>query len=233
MPTSNVKSQLLKNGWVQLQWKKNPTDEELLNLAEGLSEEVGDRKKRLLHWEFGPVMKMKLKPRAQNYLFSAQAVPFHWDGAFFKEPQFLLFYCDESQGSGGETTFYKTNAIYQSLSHSDKKLAQNIEIIYETEKVAHYGGKIQIPLVQKHPLTGEHILRLAQSVSSSLNPVQRTILSDPTNLVEKLEKILLKNEIVHQWKKGDLVIVDNFSMVHGRKALRANKNRSFRRIQIL
>ena len=84
---------------------QNLSDRDLLKLAQSLSDQKGTLKDQILHWDFGPIMNMKFDPDAKNYLFSSQRVPLHWDGAFYKTPKKLLFYCTETSGSGGETFF--------------------------------------------------------------------------------------------------------------------------------
>lgn len=200
-------------------------EDELLKLAKSYGE--------LLHWEFGPVMNMKYEREAANYLFSDEAVPFHWDGAFYKEPKYLMFYCTDSDGIGGETTFVDTTKLWNSLSEREQAECLNVTLTYSTDKKAHYGGTITVPLVQKHPVTGETILRLAEKVESNRNPVTLTIDGADQDFYNRMTRKLYANEIVHSWMKGDLLIVDNFRFLHGRKALRTNINRSFKRVQIL
>lgn len=215
---------LNSSGWL-LREQADFTEEQLITLAKGMG--------YLLHWEFGPVLTMKYQKDAANYLFSDEAVPFHWDGAFYKEPRFLLFYCLSSDGEGGETIFSDTTALWNSLSTSEQEECRNVTLTYTTEKRAHYGGTITVPLVQKHPATGEVILRLAEKVETQKNPVTLTIEGATADFYERMVKKLYDNMIVHKWKKGDLLIVDNFRFLHGRHPLRSNRDRSFKRIQIL
>jgi alpha-ketoglutarate-dependent taurine dioxygenase len=203
------------------------TESELVAFAESQGE--------LLKWDFGAVMTMKHDPNAANYLFSDEAVPFHWDGAFYKEPSSLLFYCLESEGKGGETLFSNTELIWDSLNSEEKEKALQVTLTYETEKKAHYGGKITVPLVQTHPKTGKTILRLAEEVTSEKNPVKLTVHGASNEFFDGLVAKLYdpKFMISHEWKKGDLLLVDNFTFLHGRKPLLENKTRTFKRIQIL
>ncbi len=216
---------------------KNFSDDDLLLYARSLSRQKGEIKDQILHWEFGSIMNMKFDPEAPNYLFSAEEVPLHWDGAFYREPALLLFYCTETQGNGGETFFLNTELLWDSLTKSEKSECQKITLKYSTEKRAHYGGEITIPLVQQNPLTGTTILRMAEKVETKLNPVTLEIFGSD-NAEDFYERMKAKlNDprflYVHSWQKGDLVICDNFTYLHGRKALRGNLNRSFKRIQIL
>lgn len=215
-------------------------EKELLEFARTHSSkkeaEINDQ---ILFWDFGPVMKMKVSTSSNNYLFSEQNVPFHWDGAFYREPQKILFYCTQSKGEGGETLFADTEKIWDSLNPSEKEICEKITLNYKTQKLAHYGGEINVPLVQEHPVTKKKILRIAERVKTDLNPVDLEIKGVPKELGEKMYNLLVdklyQEEFLytHSWKKGDLLICDNFSYLHGRKALGNNKKRSFMRIQIL
>lgn len=213
------------------------SDKDLIEYAAGLSQKAGDLRDKLLHWDFGPLMNMSYLSDAANYLFSAEKVPFHWDGAFYKEPVALLFYCTESSGEGGETLFSNTEKIWDSLSMEQKQKAEKITMTYRTEKKAHYGGEIRVPLVQKHPRTGKTILRLAERVETALNPVELIIdgVSDGEEFYQFLKEKLYSPEfmIAHKWEKGDLLVCDNFTYLHGRNALNLNLKRSFKRLQIL
>lgn len=204
-------------------------DEALIQYASGLGE--------ILSWDFGKIMHMHYRQDAENYLFSSEAVPFHWDGAFYREPKLLLFYCTESEGEGGETLFSNTEEIYRSLTDAEKELCEKITLTYRTEKKAHYGGTISVPLVQKHPVSGSPILRMAEAVETALNPVSLEITgtTSPDRFYSWMKSKLYDEEFLtsHSWEKGDLLICDNFTYLHGRRPLGNNRSRSFKRIQIL
>ncbi len=215
---------------------KTFTDDELIAHARGLSTVTGDIREQLLHWDFGAVMTMKFDPAATNYLFSDEAVPFHWDGAFYREPRYLLFYCLESEGSGGETLFADTEKIWESLSEEDRVRCRSVQLTYRTKKLAHYGGEITVPLLQSHPETKRPILRIAERVETALNPVELTVSGVPgcEEFFQSLVRMLYRPEFMteHRWEQGDLLVVDNFRYLHGRRSLGSNRRRSFKRIQI-
>lgn len=213
------------------------SDQELIEYAANLSQQKGELKDKLLHWDFGPLMTMSYEESASNYLFSSEKVPFHWDGAFYKEPKFLLFYCTQTQGVGGETLFVDTEKIWAGLTEEERRICAGITLTYKTQKLAHYGGEIHIPLVQKHPVSGNTILRFAEKVETNLNPVEMIItgIDRTEEFYAYMQKKLYSPEYLyeHSWEKGDLLIVDNFTYLHGRRELRENRGRTFKRIQIL
>ncbi|MFZ4714658.1 MAG: TauD/TfdA dioxygenase family protein [Bacteriovoracaceae bacterium] len=207
------------------------TEEKLLSFAESLSLK---KEEKILEWNFGKVMSMKYVQNHPNYLFSQEPVPFHWDGAFFKEPSFLLFYCVSSEGEGGETLFSNTERLAKTLSKDEIQSLRETTMTYKTEKLAHYGGEVTFPALTTHPVKGTNILRIAEEVKSEKNPVELNIKGN-SELIRKLQQRLYEPQFcyAHQWKKGDLLLADNFSLLHGRLALGLNETREFKRIQIM
>ncbi len=194
-----------------------------------------------MSWSFGPVMEMKESQDPENYLFSRERVPFHWDGAFYKVPDYLVFCCIEAptENAGGETLFTSTTKILADASPAQLDVWQRMILTFETEKRAHYGGKIQGPLVQKHPHTKQNILRFAEAVETELNPVSLQISgvsndeasSALTELTQKIYDPLYCYS--HKWQVGDLIFADNHSLIHGRTAFELNCPRHLRRIQLI
>ena len=218
-----MKFELENKGFAKTHLTHIPSDDELLVIAKSFGSE-------LLHWEFGPIMKMGFDQEAKNYLFSAEEVPFHWDGAFFKEPRFLMFFCDESNGVGGETLFTDTTKMLQDF---DVNELRSVRMNFKTEKLAHYGGEIDVPLLQTHPITNKPILRFAEAVSSQKNPVTLSMSGHAPDLYERLKTSAYRHTFEQTWQTGELIIVDNFRFIHGRRALNTNLSRRFRRIQIM
>ncbi|MNL44292.1 Taurine catabolism dioxygenase TauD, TfdA family [compost metagenome] len=93
--------------------------------------------------------------------------------------------------------------------------------------------------MQKHPLSGNSILRFAEPVDTKLNPVTlKVVTKSETNtealVTELTEKIYSANFCYrHEWQEGDLLLADNHSLVHGRTAFEKNCPRHLRRIQLV
>ncbi|TAL59549.1 MAG: TauD/TfdA family dioxygenase [Legionella sp.] len=197
---------------------------------------------KLLHWDFGPVMEMQVATQPKNYLFTEGDVPLHWDGAFHQEPQFLLFHCIQAPlaNSGGETLFVNTEKMWQDASAKQQKEWGEYTLNFVTEKLAHYGGNIQRPLVSQHPQSQHPILRFAEPVGENyLNPVNVQVrdrcLNQSAQILKKLSQIARQPayRYEHVWQKGDFLLADNFSLLHGRNAFKRHSPRHLRRIQIL
>lgn len=196
----------------------------------------------LLAWDFGVVMEMRVHEKPNNYLFTCGQVPFHWDGAFHKEPKFLLFHCVKAPLAhcGGETLFTNTNQLWQRATIEERRKWLTIKLKYKTEKLAHYGGEINVPFVQKHPDTKQIILRFAE-------PVPQTMLNPVEILIEGIDEEKIDHWVAdmtarcyhhencykHQWMNNDILLTDNYYLIHARKAFKQFSPRFLRRIQIL
>ncbi|HVF50243.1 MAG TPA: TauD/TfdA family dioxygenase, partial [Pyrinomonadaceae bacterium] len=199
----------------------------------------------LLEWDFGTVNELRVHTDAQNYLFTNRAVPFHWDGAFAgRVPRYIFFQCEIAppRGTGGETLFTDTTLILRQATAQQRALWQRIRITYTTEKIAHYGGTFTSPLVARHPLSGEALMRFAEPVAD-LNPVTLRIEglaeSEQQGFLKELHETLNDARFCyrHEWTGGDILIADNHALLHGRRAFAQDasrpQSRLIRRVNIL
>lgn len=207
------------------------TKDQMIDLGKKISPH-----RELLEWDFGHLMEMKFDPHHKNYLFSEEKVPLHWDGAFHKAPAYILFYCTHVNApTGGESLFSNTTKLFESLQPEQQEKASKISLRFSTQKMAHYGGIIDVPLVDRHRRTGKPILRIASEVKTSKNPVLRTVTQGDSCFCDELDQLAHHENYLykHQWQKGDLLIVDNDTYLHGRMPLASNTKRSFYRVQAL
>nr|AAZ39276.1 oxygenase [uncultured organism] len=195
----------------------------------------------LLEWDFGAINNLQAQSEAKNYLFTNRAVPFHWDGAFVgRIPHWIFFHCASApeENTGGETLFCHTPLLLEAVSAAGRAQWENISIRYSTEKLAHYGGSFTSPLLAAHPIHGQTILRYAEPVND-LNPVHLEIQGLPeeshTAFLEGMHTRLYDPAVcyAHAWQTGDIVIADNFTLLHGRRAFLRPESRHLRRVNIL
>jgi L-tyrosine isonitrile desaturase/decarboxylase len=194
-----------------------------------------------LEWEFGTVNELRVQTEARNYLYTSGAVPFHWDGAFAgRVPRYIFFHCDVAPplASGGETLFCDTTRLLSLASPAERERWSRIAITYTTEKIVHYGGTFTSPLITAHPDGVEEILRFAEPVAD-LNPVRLEIkgLTGQTEreFLEEMHRRLRdeRASYVHRWMDGDVLIADNYRLLHGRRAFTQSAERRIRRVNIL
>jgi alpha-ketoglutarate-dependent taurine dioxygenase len=228
-----LKDWIAKDRFVLLRGFAPLSTEDMMRLARTLGEP--------LEWEFGAVNELVAKPDAKNYIYTTGAVPFHWDGAFVgKIPHYILFSCEVAPpgDSGGETIFCDGARLLSAATPQQRALWKTTSITYSTDKVVHYGGSFTSPMIVHHPTSGEEILRFAEPVRD-LNPVALDVPGMAPNqreaLIAEVSALLRKPECfaVHPWSAGDVLIADNYALLHGRNAFVHAASRHLRRINIL
>lgn len=192
-------------------------------------------------WDFGAVNDLRVKADTRNYLYTNHAVPFHWDGAFVsRAPHYIIFHCDRAPtaASGGETLFCDTTLLLKHASAEARELWERVVITYTTEKIVHYGGTFTSRMVVQHPLNGQPVLRYAEPVAD-LNPVELIIEglsgTDQTKFIDDMRQRLNDQRCCysHSWLSGDLVIADNYTLLHGRREFAPGVPRHIRRVNVL
>jgi L-tyrosine isonitrile desaturase/decarboxylase len=195
----------------------------------------------ILEWDFGAVNDLRVKEDARNYLYTNHEVPFHWDGAFVsRAPHYIIFHCDIAPlaGSGGETLFCDTTRLLANASAEARELWERIVITYTTEKIVHYGGTFTSPIMAQHPFNARPVVRYAEPVGD-INPVRLVIEGldgmDQREFVDDMRLRLNDPRCCysHRWVTGDLVIADNYTLLHGRRAFTAGVQRHIRRVNVI
>lgn len=200
----------------------------------------------LLAWEFGEILELKIRTNPANHIFTAGRVELHWDGAFVGDrPHYNLFQClqGSAEGAGGETLFVNTYEVLAKANSTQLEHWKKITIDYQTEKKAHYGGRIQESLVSINPYNGEKVIRYIEPFNEDneqINPMQARIgaysNADSDQFLRDFTKRLYKDDVMynHTWKTGDFLIADNSCLLHGRSRFRNNNaQRHIKRINIL
>jgi alpha-ketoglutarate-dependent taurine dioxygenase len=193
----------------------------------------------LQEWDFGVVNNLRVDPQAENYLYTNREVPFHWDGAFAgRIPHYIIFHCDVAPADGsGETLFCDSLRLLAAAPSELVNQWRQIEITYTTEKIVHYGGSFSSPLIARHPENHREILRFAEPVFD-LNPVRVEIrgLADQTetDFLADLHQRLRRDAFCyrHTWRTGDLVIADNYVLLHARREFAPGVKRQIRRVNV-
>ncbi|ANZ15217.1 TauD/TfdA dioxygenase family protein [Streptomyces noursei] len=197
----------------------------------------------VLKWEPGEVIDLVVEDNPRNYLFASGDVPFHWDGAFVEaNPRYFFFQClNSTPGAGGETVFSDTTAVYRDADAELREQWAGISLTYSTEKLAHYGGLVTERLVAQHPATGVPVLRFAEPLDPAIykNPVHVRVdgfgAAAAEEFLAAMAERLHRPEYcyAHDWRTGDIVIADNYALVHGRNAFSGPTNRHLQRVEVI
>lgn len=198
---------------------------------------------KVLEWEVGEVVDLVIEDDPRNYLFASGDVPFHWDGAFVEDnPRWFFFQClDAAPGAGGETVFSDTTAVYRDADEDTRRLWERVSVTYRTEKMTHYGGEVTEQLVSQHPGTGVPVLRFAEPLDPAVykNPVFVEVhgvdAGQQEDFLTSLAETLHRPEYcyAHAWEPGDIVLADNYALVHGRNAFTGPTTRHLQRVEVI
>lgn len=229
----SLKDWIARERYVLLRGFAPLSTESMMRLARTLGEP--------LEWEFGAINELVPKPDARNYIYTTGAVPFHWDGAFVgKIPHYILFSCEVAppEDSGGETLFCDGTRLLGGATPEQRAVWGATSVRYSCDRVVHYGGSFTSPMIVRNPLSGEETLRFAEPVHD-LNPVELEVpgmtAEQREGLIAEMAKLLRKPEccVAHAWRAGDVLVADNYAVLHGRNAFVHPTQRHIRRVNIL
>jgi alpha-ketoglutarate-dependent taurine dioxygenase len=107
----------------------------------------------------------------------------------------------------------------------------------------YYNSKVVSPIITKHPFKECDVIRYNEPPSMNtenfLNPPDLNfsgVDKSELNLFHKSINDALyapSNFYAHEWQEGDVVIADNFSLLHGREKFVSKTPRHLQRIHVL
>jgi alpha-ketoglutarate-dependent taurine dioxygenase len=196
-------------------------------------------------WPFGKVLELVEHENPKDHIFDNNYVPLHWDGMYRPQvPEYQIFHCVQAAlpGQGGRTTFSNTILVLENASFDLKKLWSKVTGIYQ-RKMEFYNSKTVSPIITQHPKKGLSVIRYNEPPSEEkghfLNPPDLEFIglrSEEQEIFHRSLKEALYDPInfyAHEWQTGDVVIADNFSLLHGREEFVSKAPRHLRRIHVL
>ncbi len=107
-----------------------------------------------------------------------------------------------------------------------------------------YESRTNSPIITQHPYRDYSVIRYNERPAAEndtfVNPPDSQFTGIKTGLDEKDFHSSLKQRLydpnhfyAHSWQKGDVVIADNFSLLHGREGFTSNAPRHLQRVQVL
>ena len=194
-------------------------------------------------WPFGKVLELVERNNPEDHIFDNNYVPLHWDGMYRPQvPEFQIFHCVSAprEGQGGRTTFANTMLALEHAPASSRALWSKVTGTYQ-RKMEFYDSTTVSPIITEHPRRGYPVIRYNEPPSAGfgtfVNPP--TLAFDGTDDVGALHRTLRdalyaqSNFYAHTWSQGDIVIADNYSLLHGREAFTTKAPRHLRRVHVL
>lgn len=195
-------------------------------------------------WPFGRVLELKKQSNPEDHIFDNNYVPLHWDGMYRPEvPQYQLFHCVDSPDTdqGGETTFSNTAIVIENAAPASIERWKNTKVRY-TRKMEFYESVTVSPIVTKHPFSEQFVMRYneppAKDVANFINPPIIEFLDVADDELEDLQRELKESlyspdvYYAHVWEQGDVVISDNFTLLHGREPYTNDAPRHLQRVHV-
>lgn len=153
-------------------------------------------------------------PKSSRLLASNQPMDFHTD---HNAANFIAWHCNSQSATGGESLLIDTRPILAGLSESALSILQEISV--QKHRVF-YEDTLSIPLLS--PTDDEAVF--AVYYASWLIGPQADI--KHTRALEKFQKVLLEARPIEiLLSEGDMLIIDNHRMLHGRAGFPTNSNR--------
>ena len=205
-------------------------------------------------WKFGLVLEVKdrgAEGQGLNNVLSQEWMPFHFDGMFKTEkhvrddgsehlvpkpPHFQYFAAvTPSPKNTGFTLFASSKLLFDNLP-GDKTL-ESLEKLTWAVKTSSFDASAihDMPLVVKHPATGQPCLRYHErwpQEKTRFDPTEVTIEHGDDSMCDLLEALLHDRRVCywHSWQEGDLIVNDNIAMLHTRSSFQAGVDRELWRI---
>lgn len=196
-------------------------------------------------WPFGKVLELTEQENPADHIFDNNYVPLHWDGMYRPQvPEFQIFHCVSAPGGnqGGRTTFSNTAIALERAAPSVRSLWSNVTGAYR-RKMEFYDSQTVAPIIAAHPVSGFPVIRYNEPPRDG----DDSFLNHPTlafngvaegesaDFHRGLREALYAPEsfYAHTWRTGDIVISDNYTMLHGREAFTSGAPRHLRRVHVL
>jgi len=155
---------------------------------------------------------IKENPKSTRLLSSNQGMSFHTD---HNAAKLIAWFCNSQSSSGGESLLIDTRDILNKFSEYSLPHLQDISI--KTHQVF-YGDKLSFPLLSVKGDTS--VVYYAQWL------VNHPVCIKNQKALEKFEEEIISAQPYKiLLSEGDLLIIDNHRMLHGREPFPAHSNR--------
>lgn len=196
-------------------------------------------------WPFGKVLELIQQDNPEDHIFDHSYMPLHWDGMYRPQiPEYQIFHCVKAPlpGQGGATTFSNTILALNSTPAHIKDIWSKVTGSYQ-RKMEFYDSKTLSPIITKHPHKDVSVIRYNEPPSAKRGhlvnpPIQEFSGIDHQDLDsfhQSMERALYSSDnfYAHEWQTGDVVIADNFSLLHGREKFVSKSPRHIQRVHVL
>lgn len=184
--------------------------------------------------EYGFGTKLTLEPQeaSDNLQFTTSGMPLHTDGPFNAGPpvKYIGMYCVTAPEVGGESLVASNAAFFEHAPADLLEIMDDIVIEYRNRISGYYkdrpaGSHPRVAPVQIDPETGER--RLVIGLTDPDDPMRTHDAvvvgygeAESAELLGRIKTVLHLPSVLyaHKWRVGEVMIMDNRRVIHGRAA---------------
>ncbi|TDP37671.1 TfdA family taurine catabolism dioxygenase TauD [Nocardia ignorata] len=234
-PRSRYRDKLEQYGFVVLESDGN----ECLTL-EDIMASLGEP----VEYGYGTKLIQEQRPQTNNSQFRTGAIPMHADGFFNADGvRYIGLECLEAPPTGGETLIATSSSFFASAPSDLVARLRDIEIEYRSNVSGFYNerpdGNLVVAPIQVDPVTGGDALRMGVDYPEDpTRNFQASVVGytrkQSLALFEQLDTVFCRPEVTyaHRWEVGQILIMDNLRVVHGRSAYPVDAPRKMVRISV-
>lgn len=209
----------------------------------------------ILPWKTGVIQEVKYEgnndPKSSNTV-SSEAMPMHYDGIFkMKEedapvtgmvrevsdvPRFQYFACQAAAKPGSGATLFASSDLLVRYLPKEWTIDRLSNIRWSCTSEGYFPCHLDdLPLIVSHPATGQPCLRWHQAWPqwrTASGAVEVRIQNEPSSLVNLIDELMYDRRVClrFEWQEGDVVVSDNFTMMHTREGSDSKEERELWRI---
>lgn len=196
-------------------------------------------------WPFGKVLELVERNNPEDHIFDNNYVPLHWDGMYRPQvPEYQIFHCVKAprDGQGGRTTFSNTVSALEGAPADHRALWEKVTGSYQ-RKMEFYDSQTVSPIVDAHPRRGFPVIRYNEPPLAGYGDFVNPPILEFTGVTDEERETFFAtirealyapaNYYAHTWQEGDVVVADNFSLLHGREGFETKAPRHLRRVHVL
>lgn len=217
-----IRSALTKHGFVVIEPGQEELDLDLIMAAFG----------EPVEYDFGTKLAIEPKAGSRNRQFSTREMPLHTDAVLNtgSAVRYIGMKCLAAPEVGGETLVASSRAFFRHAPEDLLAILREIEIDYTSRVDGYYNQEDAQAIPREAPVridpeTDEETLYIA--LSDPEDPTRShdaaVVGYDKAQIVDLFHRIdaqLRRPEVLyaHRWKIGQVLILDNLRVVHGRAA---------------
>ena len=199
-----------------------------------------------VEYKFGSKLTIKPQAGTENSQFSTRGMPLHTDAVLNPggDVSYFGMECLEAPAEGGETIIASSAAFFEVAPPALVETLRNVTIEYRSRVDGYYKestgctNPVEAP-VRVDPVTGGDTLYIA--LDDPDDPTRNYSAQvvgyseeDSTELLRQVDEVLRRPEVLyaHLWQVGDVVVLDNRRVVHGRAPFPETSDRKLVRLSV-